>query len=200
MYVRCVRRGAAQHILHAVLGSPAARLRRWSETVIPVSEQTGGAPAATGGRASGFVLGLGLGGFVDGILLHQILQWHHMVSTRISPTTLSRLETNTLADGLFHSATWLLVVLGVTLTVRGWRRDRTSPSWGLHIGSLLVGWGVFNLLDGVVNHHLLGLHHIRDDLGGPLSWDLGFLAFGAALVAVGATLVRSNRPSPTHAP
>src|SRR5215212_10407320 len=26
----------------------------------------------------GVVLGLGLGGFVDGIVLHQVLQWHHM--------------------------------------------------------------------------------------------------------------------------
>ena len=31
-------------------------------------------------RASGLLYGLGLGGFVDGIVLHQILQWHHMVS------------------------------------------------------------------------------------------------------------------------
>ena len=27
----------------------------------------------------GVVLGIGLGGFVDGIVLHQILRWHHMV-------------------------------------------------------------------------------------------------------------------------
>jgi hypothetical protein len=25
-------------------------------------------------------MGVGLGGFVDGILLHQILQWHHMLT------------------------------------------------------------------------------------------------------------------------
>jgi uncharacterized membrane protein len=29
---------------------------------------------------------------------------------------------------------------------------------------------------------LLGVHHVRDDLGGPMSWDSGFLAFGALLV------------------
>lgn len=27
---------------------------------------------------AGIVLGLGQGGFFDGIVLHQILQWHHM--------------------------------------------------------------------------------------------------------------------------
>jgi uncharacterized membrane protein len=31
-------------------------------------------------KASGLLYGLGLGGFIDGIVLHQILQWHHMVS------------------------------------------------------------------------------------------------------------------------
>lgn len=32
-------------------------------------------------RLPGVLLGLGLGGFVDGILLHQILQRHHMLSS-----------------------------------------------------------------------------------------------------------------------
>ena len=31
-------------------------------------------------RLAGIVLGLGLGGFVDGIALHQIMQWHNMGS------------------------------------------------------------------------------------------------------------------------
>lgn len=30
--------------------------------------------------AAGILLGLGLGGFFDGIVLHQILQWHHMLT------------------------------------------------------------------------------------------------------------------------
>jgi uncharacterized membrane protein len=25
-------------------------------------------------------MGLGLGGFLDGIVLHQVLQWHHMLT------------------------------------------------------------------------------------------------------------------------
>jgi uncharacterized membrane protein len=27
-----------------------------------------------------FLMGIGLGGFIDGIVLHQILQWHHMLT------------------------------------------------------------------------------------------------------------------------
>ena len=37
------------------------------------------------------VLGIGLGGFLDGIVLHQILQWHHMLtSTGDYPATTVR--------------------------------------------------------------------------------------------------------------
>ena len=138
-------------------------------------------------RAAGLLLGLGLGGFVDGIVLHQLLQWHHMVSDvpRYPVTTVAGLEVNTLADGVFHLGTWVLVVVGFVLTLRDWRRGRVAPSWSFHVGLLLAGWGVFNLVEGVVDHLLLGVHHVRDDLGGPLAWDVGFLALGAAQLAGG---------------
>ncbi|HLL49293.1 MAG TPA: DUF2243 domain-containing protein, partial [Thermomicrobiales bacterium] len=56
-------------------------------------------------RNAGILLGLGLGGFFDGIVLHQLLQWHHLVSNVefFSPTTVPGLRTNTFADGLFHA-------------------------------------------------------------------------------------------------
>ena len=62
-------------------------------------------------RLPALLMGLGLGGFIDGIVLHQVLQWHHMLtSTGEYPmTTVAGLEANTLADGFFHLATWLLV-------------------------------------------------------------------------------------------
>jgi uncharacterized membrane protein len=31
-------------------------------------------------KLPGFLMGIGLGGFIDGILLHQILQWDHMLT------------------------------------------------------------------------------------------------------------------------
>jgi uncharacterized membrane protein len=143
-------------------------------------------------RAAGLLYGLGLGGFVDGIVLHQILQWHHMVSdTAGHPmTTLSGLEVNTLADGFFHVATWLLVVAASVLTLVQWREGRLAPSWSFHVGLVLAGWGVFNVVEGLVDHQLLGVHHVRDDLGGPVSWDVGFLVFGALLLVVGWALHR----------
>ncbi len=109
------------------------------------------------------------------------------------PTTLAGLEANTLADGLFHAATWVLVALAVVGFVRLWRSGAAAPGWPVVLGSVLAGWGVFNLVEGTIDHLILGVHHVRDDLGGPLGWDLAFLALGLAQLAGGALLVRSGR-------
>ena len=133
---------------------------------------------------------MGLGGFLDGIVLHQILQWHHLLTaTGDHPmTTVNGLEDNTLADGLFHLSTWIFVAIGMALAVHAWQRGRLAPPWSGHIGMLLVGWGAFNLVEGIVDHLVLQIHHVRDDLGGPLSWDVGFLAFGTISVLIGTSM------------
>ena len=144
-------------------------------------------------KAPALIMGLDLGGFVDCIVLHQIRQWHHMLTgTDDHPMgTIAGLETNTLADGFFHLATWFLVVAATLLTVRAWQRRELAPPWRAHFGTLLAGWGVFNVVEGVIDHQLLGIHHVRDDLGAPLGWDLGFLALGLLLI-VGGWLARSG--------
>jgi uncharacterized membrane protein len=147
----------------------------------------------------GTILGVGLGGFVDGILLHQILQWHHMLTSTDTdnigvryypPTTVPGLQMNTVWDGLFHTFTWLATLIGLGLLysrVTG-SRGRLWSSRALW-GWVLVGWGLFNLVEGVVDHHLLGIHHVRT---GPdqLWWDLGFLLLGVLLIAGGWLLQR----------
>jgi uncharacterized membrane protein len=151
-------------------------------------------------KAPAFILGLGLGGFVDGILLHQVLHWHHMLTaTGDHPmTTVAGLETNTLVDGFFHLSTWLLVATAMLLTVRAWQRRELAPPWRGHFGMLLAGWGVFNVAEGLIDHQVLGIHHVRDDLGGPVGWDIGFLFFGVLLIAVGLALSRSAERVAAH--
>src|SRR3954451_9704428 len=146
-------------------------------------------------RAPRLLLGIGLGGFVDGIVLHQILQLHHMLTStsKYPMNTVAGLQANTLADGFFHVATWLFVAAGSLLTVREWRAGRMAPPWRAHVGTLLLGWGAFNVVEGLIDHELLGIHHVRDDLGGPVGWDLAFLAFGAGLLLAGWAL---SRPVP----
>ena len=135
--------------------------------------------------AAGIMYGIGLGGFVDGIVLHQILQWHHLLTaTDAHPAnTVAGLEANTLADGLFHAAAWIAVLAGLWAL---WRATRDGATWTFRrlSGLMLAGWGAFNLVEGVVDHHLLRIHHVRDDVSDPLPCDLGFLAFGAVLVSM----------------
>jgi uncharacterized membrane protein len=145
-------------------------------------------------RAPGVLLGIGLGGFVDGIVLHQILQWHHMLTSEGSypPDTVAGLETNTFWDGLFHASTWIAVAAGLYLL---WRRS-SAWRWALNgralVGWMLVGWGLFNLVEGIVDHHLLTVHHVREGEN-ELAYDLGFLCFGAMLCVVGWMVARPVR-------
>ncbi|MFF7651567.1 DUF2243 domain-containing protein [Streptomyces sp. NPDC007983] len=159
--------------------------------------------AARGLQLPGIVLGVGLGGFVDGILLHQLLQWHHMLSGTdhdhigvkyYSPHSVSGLRMNTVWDGVFHTVCWLAVLTGLAVLYSRVTHHRRRV-WASRVlwGWILVGWGLFNLVEGVLDHHLLGIHHVH---GGPrqLWWDIGFLVLGALLAVGGYGLQRSGRP------
>jgi len=163
----------------------------------------GTAVTAPGIQLPGIVLGVGLGGFVDGILLHQLLQWHHMLTStntdRIgvkyySPNTVSGLEMNTVWDGIFHTVCWVSVLTGLALLyARVTHRRRQVWASRVLWGWILAGWGLFNLVEGLLDHQILGIHHVH---GGPYEvwWDAGFLVLGALLLTGGCWLQRSGRP------
>lgn len=134
---------------------------------------------------------LGLGGFFDGIVFHQILQWHHMVTSAGFPSnTLANLQFNTLLDGLFHAATYLFVGIGVLLLWLAAKRDQVKGRGSVLVGSLLMGFGVFNVFEGLVNHHLLGIHHVNETVNPAFwfFWDAAFLLWGAAMIVGGRYL------------
>lgn len=137
------------------------------------------------------VLGLGFAGFFDGIVFHQILQWHHrLTATGDYPaTTVAGLETNTLADGLFHASTYVLLAAGIALLWRGVQAGARLPTRPF-VGWLLVGVGAFNLVEGTVDHFLLGIHHVREGANAR-AYDVAFLVAALLLIALGAVLVRS---------
>ena len=141
-------------------------------------------------NTGGMFLGVGFGGFVDGILLHQILQWHHMLTSEGSypHTTVAGLETNTLWDGLFHASTWIFAFVGLIMVTTAMRRGFRGS--GVHqLGLILAGWGLFNLVEGVIDHHILGIHHVKSG-DNELLFDLAVLALGAILLAGGLALKR----------
>jgi uncharacterized membrane protein len=140
---------------------------------------------------AGILLGIGLGGFVDGIVLHQILQWHSMLSATVPLTTMSNMKVNMTADGIFHAFVWVATVIGIALLWRALNRTTDlRPSGTAFIGVMLAGWGWFNLVEGIVNHHVLGLHHVLQALG-PSVWDWLFLASGVILIIVGHLMGRN---------
>lgn len=140
---------------------------------------------------AGLLLGIGLGGFVDGIVLHQILQWHSMLSSRIPPTTLVDLKYNMIWDGLFHAVTWIVTAVGIGLLFRAGRRADAVWSGRTLLGAMLGGWGLFNLVEGIIDHQVLGIHHVHPGAD-QLAWDIGFLISGPVLMGIGAGLARAD--------
>jgi uncharacterized membrane protein len=103
-----------------------------------------------------------MGGFVDGILLHQIAGWHNMGSAILPPTTMEAMRQNMIWDGLFHAVVWMITFVGIYLLLLDARHSAQLPSVRAFTGQLIVGWGLFNLVEGIIDHHVLNFHHVRD--------------------------------------
>jgi uncharacterized membrane protein len=146
--------------------------------------------------SAGILFGLGLGGFFDGIVLHQILQWHHVATSAGYPAdSVENLRLNTLLDGLFHASTYMFVVLGLVTLWRAAHRCHLWWSGKLLVGTMLMGFGIFNLVEGIIDHHLLGLHHVNETAPREqwIYWDVGFLIWGALMLVCGLALYKSGK-------
>lgn len=151
---------------------------------------------------AGIVLGAGLGGFIDGIVLHQILGWHHLIcqTETCRPDSIAALQLQNTQDGYFHLATLLLTIVGVVLA---WRAHRETPARGLGgilAGGSIAGWGAFNLVEGLVSHQILGIHHVMPASPYWLIWDMAFLASGALLIGIGAWIAGGRGRGATRPP
>jgi uncharacterized membrane protein len=138
------------------------------------------------------LLGIGLGGFMDGIVFHQILQWHGMVSSIVEPVDLAAMRYNMFWDGVFDASTWVITVLGLALLWRAGQRSDVPWSTRTFVGSLALGWGLFNLIEGICDHHIIRIHHVRPGVH-EMAWDLAYLGIGLTLAVVGYGLIRAGR-------
>lgn len=142
-------------------------------------------------RWAGYMLGFGLGGFFDGIVLHQLLQWHHL----LSGLEQARLDIRLLIlwDGIFHALMYLIAIIGLCLL---WRARNEFPAPGadrLMFANAVVGFGGWHVLDSIVSHWLLGIHRVRMDVDNPLFWDLlWFAMFGLIPLTIGWIMRRSG--------
>jgi uncharacterized membrane protein len=137
----------------------------------------------------GAVLGFALGGFFDGILLHQVLQWHHFLS--LVPG-MDDIRLQILWDGYFHVLMYLVAMLGLWGLWRA--RRRTEGDWGSAlVGAVLFGFGIWNWVDVVLAHWVAGIHRVRVDTGNPLAWDLAWLfVFGVLPLLAAWWVVRTD--------
>lgn len=140
---------------------------------------------------AGVMLGIGVGGFVDGVFLHQIFQVHAMLSAKVPLHTMENMQTNMTADGLFHSAMLLAVIAGIAMLFAAGRRADALWSGKALFGAMLMGWGLFNVVEGVIDHHVLELHHVIERYG-LSAWDWAFLAASAVLIVVGSLISRNH--------
>ncbi|PIL41947.1 hypothetical protein CR105_26960 [Massilia eurypsychrophila] len=146
--------------------------------------------------SAGVWLGLGLGGFFDGIVLHQILQWHHMLTSAGYPAdSVETLKVNTFWDGMFHASTYIFVAIGLAVLWRAARRPHLPWSGKMLAGSMLMGFGIFNVVEGIVNHHILQIHHVNETVPANqwIYWDGGFLLWGAAMLIGGRLLLNAGK-------
>ena len=141
---------------------------------------------------AGILLGLGQAGFFDGIVFHQLLQWHHMFTNVESSNTVSGLELNTLGDGLFHLVDWLFTLSGLVVLWLTIKRNDVDLSTSVFIGAFCIGAGMFNITEGILSHHVLQIHHVKPGAH-QLAWDLSFIGAGIVSAIIGGIIL--NRPS-----
>jgi uncharacterized membrane protein len=141
--------------------------------------------------AAGILLGIGMGGFLDGITLHQIFQVHSMLTGVRPKVTLVDAEINMFWDGLFHALTWLVTALGIAALFQAGKRRDVPWSGKTLFGSMVLGWGLFNFVEGLIDHHILGIHHVVESMGLSI-YDYAFLGSGVLFTAVGYGMIRAG--------
>jgi uncharacterized membrane protein len=138
------------------------------------------------------VLGIGLGGFIDGIVLHQILQVHEMLSNKIPSTDYIGKSVNMFWDGIFHFFCLVVVAIGAILIWKLLFRKDINRSGKLFGGGFLIGWGLFNMVEGVIDHHMLKLHNVVELSHNHDIANFSFLGASFVMLIAGYAMVNSE--------
>ncbi|PPF64137.1 DUF2243 domain-containing protein [Clavibacter michiganensis] len=145
----------------------------------------GGARAKRSGQNawSGILFGVGTVAFIDEVVFHQLLQWHHFYDRGTT-------ELGLVSDGLFHAVSWFATIAALFLLAD--LRRRGALHWARWAGGVLTGAGTSQLYDGTVQHKWWGLHQIRyvEDL---LPYDLTWNIVAVVLFVIGVVLLVRTR-------
>lgn len=131
--------------------------------------------------AGSFLLGIGIIGMLDGIIFHQILQWHsiYMDTNRFNQIV---------SDGVFHLIVTIIIFIAAVVLWRSDPSDVKSNKF-IFLSGIFLGSGIFNFIEGILNHHILQIHHVRP---GPdqFLYDILFDISGILLIVIGFLLKR----------
>ncbi|MGQ9424453.1 DUF2243 domain-containing protein [Gilvimarinus sp. F26214L] len=141
-------------------------------------------PEQTQSLWAGLLVGVGLMAGVDEIIFHQILAWHHFYDRSTGAIAL-------MSDGLLHAAELVVIVAGFVLLLNIRKRGMLVGQWAWP--ALLIGAGIFQVFDGIVDHKILRTHQIRYGVDNLIVYDLVWNAFGVVLLATGLWMLRRNR-------
>ncbi len=151
-----------------------------------VAPRTADVPGREAGtlRWIGVILGVGVIGTLDQVVLHEMLQWHHFYVH-------TTLDWRLFIDGIFHAVTAGLLLLGALLLwLRRHRISRAGATGRARGVGILRGMGGFNLYDGTVQHKLLQLHPVREGVDNIWPYDLAFNGVAVLLLVAGWLLWR----------
>lgn len=142
--------------------------------------------------AAGLLLGIGVGGGIDGSVFDQLLRWQHLLPGYEPQAAVIALKTSSAWDGWVHAITWALMVVGLGLLWRATRRLEAPRRGSTFVGSLLLGWGFYNGVEGAIDHRLL---HVYQAHPGALQvlWDSGLLLSSMLLMLIGALCIGLGR-------
>nr|WP_232337070.1 DUF2243 domain-containing protein [Lysinibacillus timonensis] len=132
---------------------------------------------------SGILFGLGAVAFIDEVVFHQLLHWHHFYD-------LSTPSIGLVSDGLFHAFSWFATVAALFMVAdlrrkNGWNKKR----W---FGSYILGAGTFQLYDGIIQHKLMRLHQIRYNVE-IFYYDLVWNVIAALMIIIGLIIIGSAK-------
>ncbi|MCM3176691.1 DUF2243 domain-containing protein [Cytobacillus horneckiae] len=134
---------------------------------------------------SGILFGLGLVAFIDETVFHQLLNWHHFYDQ-------STTKIGLVSDGIFHAFSWIATVGGLFMVADLRRRAAWWPKrW---IGGALLGIGLFNLYDGLIQHKVMKLHQIRYGVD-LLPYDLVWNISAAIIALIGIAIILNTNKS-----
>ena len=134
----------------------------------------------------GIMLGVGLAGAFDGIVFHQLLQWHSVYMH-------THRHGQIVSDGLFHAFAVVALAAAAVMLWRAGHPGGLARGKRLLLGGTLLGFGGFNVIEGIINHHVLQLHHVKQGDPYELLYDLAYLAVSALIFAYGLSIRRGGR-------